>query len=704
MRINGMEAIFAPRSVAVIGASSDPKRIGGRPVDFLIRHGFDGPILPINPRSPEVQGLTAYPSISEAPTTPDLAVIALPAPLAVQAVEDCASRGVRGAVIFSSGFSEVDDAGAALQARMVDIARESGMRLVGPNCLGIANVRHNLYATFTPGVEKHLPKPGGVSIVSQSGAFGSYCMTLVRMRGLGVNLWATTGNSCDVDFADAVAYCAQDEETRVIMGYLEGATDRDRLVEALELARAREKPVVMMKVGRSAVGAEAAQSHTASLAGSDAVYDAAFRQYGVYRAQSVDEMFDVTYACAESASMMQGDRLGLVTVSGGVGVLMADEAEKLKLDVPALPDHAQRKLKEVLPFAGVRNPVDVTAQLVNQIDLLETNMDVLFGDGEIDGAIIFMSTVGLVADLNDAIRTGLERIREKYPGRPMLFCSLTEPEGRAAYERSGFIVFEEPTRAVRAMAALRYFARSFARAGEADPIPELTDLSPLPDGMINEIEAKALLAEAGIAIVRETLARTPEAAADAAREMGFPVVLKIASPDILHKSDIGGVALNLRSVEEVRSAGARILELASEKAPEARIDGLVVAEQAAPGLEAILGVTQDPAFGPVVVFGLGGVLVEALGDVSFRVAPFGPLEARRMIDEIRGRKLLDAFRGAPERDIDALAEAISRLSAFAAHHGAALETVDVNPLIVGARGQGALAADGVTVPAMREGL
>lgn len=698
MRIDGMDAIFSPRSVAVIGASGDPRRIGGRPVDFLRRHGFAGPILPINPKSAEVQGLPAYPSISEAPLVPDLAVIALPAPLAVKAIEDCAARGVRGAVIFSSGFSEVDAEGAALQARMVDIAREAGMRLVGPNCLGIANVRHNLYATFTPGVQDHLPRPGGVSIVSQSGAFGSYCMTLVRMRGLGVNLWATTGNSCDVDFADAVAYCAQDDATRVIMGYLEGATDRDRLVEALELARARSKPVVMMKVGRSAVGAEAAQSHTASLAGADAIYDAAFRQYGVYRAQSVDEMFDVTYACSESGSLMQGDRLGLVTVSGGVGVLMADEAEKVGLDVPALPEAAQKKLKEVLPFAGVRNPVDVTAQLVNQIDLLETNMDVLFGDGDIDAAIIFMSTVGLSADLNEGIRTGLERARAKYPGRPMLFCSLTEPEGRAAYERSGFIVFEEPTRAVRAMAALRYFARSFARAGAADPVPDLPALSPLPGGMVNEIEAKALLAEAGIAIVRETLARTPDEAAAAAETMGYPVVLKIASPDILHKSDIGGVALNLRSAEEVRAAGARILDLAAEKAPGARIDGLVVAEQAAPGLEAILGVTQDPAFGPVVMFGLGGVLVEALGDVSFRVAPFGPAEARRMIDEIRGRKLLDAFRGTPERDIEALAESLARLSAFAAHHGAALESIDVNPLIVGARGQGAVAADAVIIP------
>ena len=702
MRIHGLDAIFNPRSVAVIGASSDPRRIGGRPVDFLKRHGFAGPILPINPKSPEVQGLPAYPSVTDAPLVPDLAVIALPAPMALQAVEECAAAGVRGAVIFSSGFAEVGAEGAALQARMVAIAREGGMRLVGPNCLGIANVRHNLYATFTPGVEKHLPRPGGVSIVSQSGAFGSYCMTLVRMRGLGVNIWATTGNSCDVDFADAVAYCAQDDETRVIMGYLEGAADRDRLIEALELARARSKPVIMMKVGRSAVGAEAAQSHTASLAGSDAIYDAAFRQFGVYRARSVDEMFDVTYACSESGALMNGDRLGLVTISGGVGVLMADEAEDCGLEVPALPEHAQKKLKEVLPFAGVRNPVDVTAQLVNQIDLLETNMDVLFGDGDIDAAIIFMSTVGLAADLNEAIRTGLERIREKFPGRPMLFCSLTEPEGRAAYERSGFIVFEEPTRAVRAMAGMRYFARSFARASEADPIPDLPQLSPLPTDTVNEIEAKSLLAEAGIGIVRETLAATPEAAATAAEAMGYPVVLKIASPDILHKSDIGGVALNLRSAAEVREAGVRILAAASEKMPDARLEGLVVAEQAAPGLEAIIGMTRDAVFGPVVMFGLGGVLVEALGDVSFRVVPFGRAEARRMIDEIRGRKLLGAFRGAPERDIDALADALARLSAFTARHGTGIETIDINPLIVGARGEGAVAADAVLVPARRD--
>lgn len=699
MRTNGMDAVFAPTSVAVIGASGDPTRIGGRPVDFLKRHGFAGAILPINPNRTEIQGLPAYPSVADLPTVPDMAILAVPAPMAVDAIEACAAKGVKGAVVFSSGFAEVGPSGEALQDRMTAIAREAGMRIVGPNCLGIANIRHNFYATFTPGVATDLPRPGGVSIVSQSGAFGSFCMTLVRLRGMGVNIWATTGNSCDVDFADAVAYCAQDEDTRVIMGYLEGASDRDRLVEAFDLARSRNKPVVLMKVGRSDVGAEAAQSHTASLAGADAIYDATFRQFGVLRARSVDEMFDVTYACSQSAALMEGDRLGIVSVSGGVGVLMADEAEAEGLEVPALPETAQKRLKEILPFAGVRNPVDVTAQLVNQIELLEQNMDVLFGEGDIDGVIIFMSSVGLVKEMNEAIRGGLDRMRDKYPGRPMLFCALTRPEDQRLYEKSGFLVFDEPTRAVRAIAALRFFARSFRDAGTQEAPPELGPLSALPRETVNEIDAKRLLREAGIAVVREVLAPTSQAAAQAAETMGFPVVVKIASPDIVHKSDIGGVAVGLADGQAVREAGDRILAAAAAKAPGARIDGLVVAQQAAPGLEAILGVTRDPVFGPVIMFGLGGVFVEALGDVSFRLAPFGRSEARRMIEEIRGRALLGPFRGAPARDVDAIAEALARLSVFAAAHGDRLASVDINPLIIGAVGEGAVAADAVILPA-----
>ena len=698
MRTKGMGALFSPKSVAIIGASDDPTRIGGRPVDYLKRYGFGGPIYPVNPKRETVQGLQAYPSIGAIPGFVDLAIIAMPAPLAVQAVRDCAAKGVRGVVVFSSGFAEMDAQGEALQAQMVAIAQEAGMRIVGPNCLGIANVRENLYATFTTGIDQVLPNAGGVSIVSQSGAFGAFCLQLAVNRGIGINLWSTTGNSCDVDFADSLAYCAEDPDTKVIMGYLEGATDRDRFLDALALARDRGKPVVMMKVGRSEVGADAAQSHTASLAGSDAVYDAALRQYGVYRAQSVDDMLDATYACAAGGSFMNSDRLGLVTVSGGVGVLMADEAEVQGLDVAPLPESSQAKLKEALPFAGVRNPVDVTAQMVNQIDLLELNMDVLFGEGDYDAAIIFMSGVGLVKSINDKIRPILEKVRVKYPGRPMIFCSLTHPEDRQLYEDSGFLVFEEPTRAVRALGALRFFGKAPQHHEAPDPLPEIGAIPDLPAAMVNEIEAKEILAKTGLGIVREVLAKTPTEAAEAAQDIGFPIVVKIASPDILHKSDIGGVVLNLTSKDAVHEAAETVLANAASAMPDAKVDGIVVAEQAAPGLEAIVGVTRDALFGPVVMFGLGGVLVEALGDVSFRVAPFGPAEARRMIEEIHGKKLLGAFRGAAARDVDAVADALSRLSVFAAAHPETLESIDVNPLIVGEKGKGVVAADAVIIP------
>lgn len=698
MRTQGMDALFSPESVAVIGASGDPSRIGGRPVDYLKRYGFAGPIYPINPKREVVQGLKAYPSIGAVPGPVDLAIIAMPASLAVQAVQDCALKGVRGVVIFSSGFAEMDAEGAALQVKIADIAQEAGMRVVGPNCLGIANIRKNLFGTFTTSIEQALPQAGGVSIVSQSGAFGSFCLQLAVRRGIGINLWATTGNSCDVDFADSLAYCAEDPNTKVIMGYLEGATDRDRFLDALSLARDLGKPVVMMKVGRSEVGADAAQSHTASLAGSDAIYDAALRQYGVYRADSVDDMLDATYACAAGGSFMNSGRTGLVTVSGGVGVLMADEAEAQGLDVAPLPESAQAKLKKALPFAGVRNPVDVTAQMVNQMDLLEMNMDVLFGDGDYDGAIIFMSGVGLIKSLNDQIRAILKKIRAKYPGRPMVFCSLTEPEDRKLYEDSGFMVFDEPTRAVRALATLRFFGDAFRRHETPDPLPEIAIIPDLPSTMVNEIEAKEILAKTGLGIVREVLAKTPTEAATVAQDIGFPIVVKIASPDILHKSDIGGVVLNLTSKKAVEEAAKTVLAKAADAMPDAKIDGIVVAQQAAPGLEAILGVTRDPLFGPVVMFGLGGVLVEALGDVAFRIAPFGMDEAHRMIEEIHGKKLLGAFRGAAARDVDAVAEALSRLSVFAAAHPDTLDSIDINPLIVGEVGKGVVAADAVIIP------
>ncbi|HEV7912613.1 MAG TPA: CoA-binding protein, partial [Albitalea sp.] len=331
-RDSAMHRLFHPRSVAFYGASADPRKIGGRPLDFIKSTHFDGALYPVNPHHQEIQGLKAYPTVEAIAGPVDMAIVAVPAPHVVAALEDCARKNVGGAVVLSAGFAEVGGQGAEWQRQITELSRRSGMRVVGPNCMGIINVRRGLLGTFTPSAAGFGLTPGRISLVSQSGAFGGYCLSLIRQRGLGLNLWVTTGNQSDVDFADCVRFYADDEDTDVIVGYVEAVSDKDRLLQALTLARERGKRIVMMKVGSSEAGAHAAASHTASLAGSDPVYDGLFRQYGVYRARSIDELFDVAYACSVSRTPPKGNRLGLLTVSGGVGALMADAADDYAMD------------------------------------------------------------------------------------------------------------------------------------------------------------------------------------------------------------------------------------------------------------------------------------------------------------------------------------------------------------------------------------
>lgn len=695
---NTLAALFEPRAVAVYGASSDPHKIGGRPLDFLKR-GFAGALYPINPKAAQIQGLPSFASLAAAPGPVDLAVIAVPAQAVVAAVEDCARHGVRGAVILSSGFAEAGGEGVQWQQRLADIARESGMRIVGPNCLGIINAGVGLLATFSPTAADAGLTRGGVSVVSQSGAFGGYCLGLLRQRGIGLNLWITTGNQCDVDFADCVEHFVDDPATRVIVGYLEGATDGRRLIAALDRARRCGKPVVVMKVGSSEAGAAAAASHTASLAGADAVYEGVFRQYGVYRARTIDELFDVAYACSTARGSPGGDRLGLVTISGGVGVLMADAAAPLGLDVAPMPEDAQRELKALLPFAGTRNPVDTTAHILNDMSLFQKNLELVLDRGHYDQLIVFLSTVGLVPALSLELVRQLRHVLARFPGRPVTISTLSDPQVRKLYEAEGMMVFDDPARAVRAAAALRHFARVAARAGAGNPAPACPpDALPVPATAVNEVAAKAVLASAGIPVVRERVAATADAAALGAGEIGYPVVLKIASADIAHKSEIGGVIVGLRDEAEVRAAFATLMQRARQHVPQARLDGVVVASMAGQGVETILGVVRDPVFGAVVMFGLGGVFVEAFKDVAFRVAPFGADEARAMIDEVKGRILLTGLRGQPPSDETALAEAIAALSAYAARHAADIESIDINPFVVLPKGQGGLALDALIVP------
>jgi acyl-CoA synthetase (NDP forming) len=693
--------LLNPAAVAILGASTDPARIGGRPLRYMLEAGFAGPIYPINPNRKVVQGLAAYPDISEIPGPVDCAIVALPAPLVADALEACAGAGVKAAVVFSAGFAEAGPEGAVLQARVTEVARRTGLRVVGPNCLGIFNAAANFYATFSSSLDGGVPPSGHIAIISQSGAYGSHVFALARAKGLGVRYWITTGNEADVEIGECIAWAALAEDVRVIVAYAEGARDRASLLNGLELARARGKPVIFMKVGRSEVGIEAVASHTAALAGTDAIYSAVFRQYGVYRARSTEDMLDAAYACS-GGIYPQGRRLGLMTISGGVGVQMADDAADLGLDVAPMPEAAQAKLKEILPFAAPRNPVDVTAQAFNDLSLVERNFEIMIEEGGYDAIVAFLTMVAASPYIVDDLLATLSALRARHPDRLIVLSLIAPPDIVARYEAAGYLVFEDPCRAVAATAALVGFGESFARKPEAPPPALPGPLPPLPEGPLGERAAKALLAAAGIPVLGERLVGDAETAAEAARELGLPVALKLSAPGLAHKTEIGGVLLDVATPEAARD-GFEVLRaraVAAGVAPE----GVLVAPMVAGGVETILGVQRDPLFGPAVMFGLGGVFVEVLGDVAFRLAPFGLDEAHRMIRDIKGFKVLEGVRGAPPADLEALAEALVRLSVLAAAEVERIESIDVNPFLVLPEGQGAVALDALVVPRRGRGV
>ena len=693
---DSLRPLFRPRSIAILGASGDPARIGGKPVRLLKDFGFGGKIYPVNPNHETVQGLPAYASVGDIKGTVDQAIMAVPARLAVQVAQECAAKGVKSIVAFTSGFAEMSADGIAMQERLSEIARESGMRIMGPNCLGIFSVRDRSWSTFSSSVEMVRPKTGPIGIVSQSGAFGAHFFALARERGCGFSYWATTGNECDVEFADCVRFYAEDKDTKVILGYMEGCRDAERLYEALAIAHANGKPVVMMKVGNSDIGAHAAASHTASLAGSDDVYEAVFKHFNVHRARTARELVDIGYACS-FGQYPKGKRLGIVTISGGAGVLMADAAADVDLDVAPMPAKTQARLKKLIPFAGTRNPVDTTAMFYNDWSLLTKNFDAMLSEGNYDSIASFFTSFAFSDALTDKLLEAIRPIRKKFPDRPMALSIFGDPKNLRKIEAEGILAFEDPAQPIFALSALARLHAGFQRKLPAPPaIPAKTPR--MPKRALNEYEAKRLLKRAGVPAAHESLASSPADAAKKAAAIGFPVVMKIVSPDILHKTEIGGVKLNLGSQSAVRKAYGEILASARKAEPDARIDGILVAKMIGGGVETILGTFRDPTFGPVVMFGLGGIFAEALKDVTFRVAPFGVREAARMIRDIKGYSILEGARGAPPADIAALAKALSQLSIFAVANADRLESIDVNPFLVLEKGKGAVALDALLVP------
>lgn len=687
-----LSKLLNPQSVAVIGASDDPLRIGGRPISYMLSQGYQGRIYPVNPNRETVQGVKSYPSVAALPETPDVAIVIVPASAALENVKALAERGCAAAILFSAGFAEVGPEGAAAQQQLVDVAHAHGMRLIGPNSLGLINPCNHFYGSFATGVELGFPKAGSVAILSQSGAYGAHLMAVATANDIGLSAIILTGNEADLTVGDMLQVVVADPATRVIMMYSEGIKQAPSLIAGLEAARRARKPVVMMKVGRSEVGSAAAQSHTASIAGDDKVTDAVLKELGVVRAQSTEQMLDIA-RLATRGIFPENNSLGVITVSGGAGVVISDAAEVVGLPMPEMPTASQERLLKLLPYAAPRNPVDVTAQYLNDMSLLNTFTDALIEEGGYTSILGFFTYTGGAPSIAPRLREQLKIVRAKHPACIFVLSLMASKEQIREYEKDGFTVFEDPARAVIAIEAMGRFGRAFAQRPPL-PAPVIPCIT-LPANTPSEAQAKALLAQAGITSAPECVCTSAQDAVSAAHTIGYPVVMKILSPDILHKSEIGGVILNVTSDVEVTENFSQLMQRGRTAVPDAKIEGVLVAKQLTGGVECILGVHRDPVFGPVAMFGLGGIFVEILQDVVLHRCPFGEDVAEQMIRSIKGAPLLLGARGQAPADIKALSKMLAQLSAFAAQAGPRLQAIDLNPVLAMPAGQGAFALDAV---------
>lgn len=689
-----LSALLRPRSIAVIGASAEATKLGGRTMVNLKKGKFAGPIFGVNPRAKEIQGFPCYPTIRDAPAPVDLAIVSLPSQHVLDALGACAVSGVQAVILFSAGFAEVGPEGAAAQERITALARANGMRVLGPNCLGVVNYAAGVGATFSatdPFAD--VPPRGRIGFVSQSGAFGSYVAALAREQGIGLSCWITTGNECDVEGADCIRLLVDDPDVGVIAGYLEGCRNGPKLLAALAAAQAARKPIVLLKVGTSDVGTRAARSHTAAMAGSDAVYDAVFTQYGVYRARRVDEFLDVAHAVSLGRAR-PGDRAAVVTISGGVGVFAADALREQGFQLPVPSPATQAAMKARWPAAAVENPIDVTAQVLAEPDILDLFVHRLLADGEYDVLLVFFISLGRNPTVQQAVKECLRREMAAYPDLPVTLTTLATPEFRREIQDLGIPLVDEPSRAIQIAAGLRFFANQ--RPGRHTPPATLPPPPAGPPTTYSEPRAKAWLAARGLAVTREGVAATLDEARAIARGLSYPVALKVVSADLPHKSDVGGVRLGVADEAALAREWQALKDALRANAPAARVEGVLVQEMAPPGLELILGARRDPTFGPVVLAGLGGVWAELFGDKSVRLAPFDQAEAFDMIRGLKAWPLLNGARGFARRDIAFLAAALVRLSEIAAAEPTLMEA-DLNPVVLWEEGRGGLIVDGLLV-------
>lgn len=684
-----LDAIFSPRSIAVIGASQTEGSVGRAVFNNILLGGFTGIVYPVNLKAHSVFGVRAYPSISDLPEKVDLAVVIVPAAAVPEVVEKCGKNGVKGLVIISAGFKEVGKEGAELENETATIVKNHSMRLIGPNCLGVINTDTNV--RLNTSFATKMPAQGSIAFASQSGALCAAILDFARGEKIGFSKFVSMGNKADVNENDLLEYMGTDPQTRVILLYVEDIIDGRKFVEVASHIT-EKKPIIAVKAGVTPEGARAASSHTGALAGSDEAYDAILRQSGVLRVESVSELFDYARAFAEQP-LPNGNRVAIITNGGGPGIMATDACIRYGLQIAQFSEKTKKQLRAGLPkAASVNNPVDIVGDA--QADRYEVALRAALWDENVDCGLVMLTPQAMVdiKKIGETIATIAPKSGKTVVGCLMGLVDVSP--GIEVLEKNGIPHYSFPEAAVRSLATLynyqRWTERPRTKVKHFDVDLNLARqiiarAKRAGETNLSQHNAMRVLEAYGFPIARTEFAKTREEAVRAATRIGFPVAMKIVSTDVVHKVDVGGVRLDLTSERDVRESFDEIMRNVKSRLPKARLEGVVVQEHVRGGRETIVGMRRDPKFGPLLMFGLGGIYVEAYRDVSFRLAPVRELGAHNMISQIRGSKILEGFRGQPPSDAKALAECIERTSQLAIELDDVQE-LDVNPLVAFEKG------------------
>jgi acetyltransferase len=692
-----LQSFFNPKSVAIIGASRQKGKVGYEILVNLVAGGYKGKIYPVNNKTEEIEGLKCYPDLLSIGETPDLVIIIVPAQYAIAAMEDCAKVKVKSVIVITAGFKEVGPEGKKLEEELVQTARRAGIRFIGPNCLGVISPPHKLNASFGG----DLPIPGSIGYISQSGALLAAILDLANANGMGFSSLISIGNKADVDELDLIKALGVQKDTKVIAGYLENITNGDEFVrEAEEISYT--KPILLMKSGSTAAGAKAASSHTGSLAGGDVAYESAFKRAGVIRCDSIKEQFDFAQAFANQP-LPEGPNVAVLTNAGGPGIMAADAIEERGLTFAKLSEETIKKLAEKLPAAAnTRNPVDVLGDAL--ADRYEFALDLVLDDPNVHSVVLLLTPQAMTQSKETA-EAVVRVLKKKKANKPVLACFLGASkvaDGVTVLRQGRIPQYDSPESAVATLRVMvdhirwrtrpKRVVRLFSvNRRKVESILERHLRQGLLD--IGEAEAKEIIEAYGFATPKGSIATTAEQAANIAQQLGFPVVLKIWSPDILHKSDVGGVKVGLQSEQQVKDAFDLMMYRIPKKKPDAHILGVLVQEMVrTAGKEVIIGMHRDPHFGPLMMFGMGGIMVEVLKDVAFYLAPLTSEEAKQMLVNTKTYHILKGVRGQEGVDIEAIAEGLQRVSQLVTEFPE-IKEMDINPYVVGAPGTTPIAVD-----------